>query len=160
MTPEASAINLLLSFCWIIPQGKHVGKGTSDGTYNYKQFFSCQPRCGMFVPFSQIKAVGRSSSSPPTDQPHALPNSEELFVGDRVTYFTPNELRHGMVMDIQEKDGLTMVRVSTVSSFPENGKKNQKSKAKICHFLCLGSKFTQGPRLFVVTVHRTQMKME
>lgn len=60
--------------------------------------------------------MAHGSLSPPTAQPHAQPNSEELFVGDRVTYFSPNELRHGMVMDIQERDGQTMVRVSTVSS--------------------------------------------
>lgn len=100
-------------------QGKHIGRGTSDGSHNYKRFFSCQPLCGIFVPFSQIKAVAHGSSSPPTAQPHAQPNSEELFVGDRVTYFSPNELRHGMVMDIQERDGQTMVRVSTDTD--ENG---------------------------------------
>lgn len=146
VTPKASSINVLLSLC-LISQGKHRGKGTSDGSHNYKQLFSCDPLCGVFVPFSQIKAVAHDSSSSPTTQPLAPPNSEELFVGDRVTYFTPNELRHGMVMDIQEKDGQTMVRVSTVSSFP-NRNKNKRA---------FFAKFTQGGHgclSFLFTGHR------
>lgn len=141
VTPQAPVVNPLI-FHFLVLQGKHMGKGTSDGSYKYKQLFSCQPLCAMFVPFSKIKAAARSSTSPPTAQSHALPNSEELFVGDRVTYITPHELRHGMVMDIQEKDGQTMVRVSTVSLFSKKF-----IKAEICHCLCSGSKFME-----VVTV--------
>lgn len=100
-------------------QDKDKGKGSSDGSHNYKKFFSCQQHCGIFVPFSQIIPVALSSTPPPAAEAYAHPNTEELFVGDRVTYFTTNKLRHGMVMDIQEKDGQTMVRISTDTD--ENG---------------------------------------
>lgn len=105
----------------MVSQGKDKGKGNSDGSHNYKKLFTCQQRCGLFVPFSQITPVALSSaSSPPTAEPGAQPSAEELCVGDRVTYFTNSEPRHGMVMDIQERDGQTMVRISTVSSLPNH----------------------------------------
>lgn len=106
---------------FLVSQGKDKGKGNSDGSHNFKQLFSCKQRCGLFVPFSQITPVALSSaSSPPTAEPGAQPNAEELYVGDRVTYFMNSEPRHGMVMDIQERDGQTMVRISTVSSLPNH----------------------------------------
>lgn len=124
-------------------QGKDMGKGSSDGSHNYKNFFSCPQHCGIFVPFSQIIPVAQSSSPPPTAEAYAHPNSEELFVGDRVTYFTTNKLRHGMVMDIQEKDGETMVRISTVSSFPSNNpNRRAKRKWKLCRRQCQASTVT------------------
>lgn len=109
----------MLFFC-LIPQGKNTGKGNTDGTHTYKKFFNCPKNCGIFVPFSQI-----ITSSPPTANPSAHLDTEELSVGDRVTYFTTDKCRHGMVMDVKEKDGQIMVRISTVSSFP-NGIKREK----------------------------------
>lgn len=109
----------MLFFC-LIPQGKDAGKGNTDGTINYKKFFHCPKDCGIFVPFSQIITL-----SPSTTNLSAHLDIEELSVGDRVTYFTTDKCRHGMVMDVKEKDGQIMVRISTVSSFP-NGIKSQK----------------------------------
>lgn len=142
-------------FFRLIPQGKDKGKGKSDGSHNYKKFFSCQKHCDIFVPFSQITPVALSSSSAPNAEPYAQPDTQELFVGDRVTYFATNKLRHGMVMDIQEKDGQTMVRVSTVSAFQHNHQSNTSVPVGASvHSLRSAS------RLFVLTVRRTRTKTE
>lgn len=84
-------------------QGEDRGKGKSDGSYNYRTHFSCAKKCGIFATFSQIQPVVSSS----------LTQTEALTEGDRVTYFTNDKCRHGMVVALQEKDGAQMVRIST-----------------------------------------------
>lgn len=99
------------------PQGEDKGKGNTNGSYQYKPFFSCPNDCGIFAPFSRLRPVVPSSSSPSINKPSAQLEPEELIAGDRVTYFISNKCRHGMVVDVQEKGGQTIVRISTVSTF-------------------------------------------
>lgn len=62
----------------------------------------------MFVPFSSLGTViPRSPSAAVPLEP------VQLSVGDRVTYST-TPLRHGMVLGIREKNGQTVVQISTV----------------------------------------------
>lgn len=97
------------------PQGEDKGKGNTNGSYQNKALFSCPEDCGIFVPFSRLKPVVPSSVSPPGPKPSTQLEHEELTAGDRVTYFISNKCRHGMVVDVQEKSGQTIVRISTVS---------------------------------------------
>ncbi|KAM7387778.1 hypothetical protein PAMP_023995 [Pampus punctatissimus] len=96
-------------------QGDDKGKGNTDGTLNYETFFTCKKDCGIFVPFSRVRPVVPISPSPP-----AQPEREELLPGDRVTYFIKNYYRLGMVVDVKEKGGEQLVRISTDTD--ENGK--------------------------------------
>ncbi|XP_070764624.1 ubiquitin carboxyl-terminal hydrolase CYLD [Enoplosus armatus] len=88
-------------------QGEDKGKGNTNGTYMYKTLFSCVKDGGIFAPFSRVKPVSQ-------------PETEALIPGDRVTYFISDKCRHGMVVDVQEKDGKHIVRISTDTD--ENGK--------------------------------------
>lgn len=109
-----------------VQQGEDKEKGDSDGTYEYKPFFKCQKKSGIFVPFSSLKTVMPRSLSP------GVPlEPVQLSAGDRVTYSTTNELRHGMVLGLKEKDGQTVVQISTV------GKQNDPEKP-----------FTEAPKLY------------
>lgn len=96
-------------------QGEDKGKGNTDGSYQYNTFFSCPKNCGIFVPFSKLSPVVPSSSSSFAKSSEEL-ELEELLVGDRVTYFINAKCRHGMVVNVQEKGGRTLVRISTVSN--------------------------------------------
>lgn len=98
------------------PQGEDKGKGNTTGSYQSKTLFSCPKDCGIFAPFSRLKPVVPSSLSPTSPKPSAQPETEELIAGDRVTYFISDKCRHGMVVDVQEKGGQFIVRISTVSS--------------------------------------------
>ncbi|XP_070688473.1 ubiquitin carboxyl-terminal hydrolase CYLD isoform X2 [Pempheris klunzingeri] len=106
-------------FCLNTTEGKDKGKGDNDGRYQFKNFFPCAKDCGTFVPFSRIRPVLPHSASIPKLSPQA--DSEQLSPGDRVTYFTSDKCRHGMVVDVQEKDGQHIVRISTDTD--ENGKR-------------------------------------
>ncbi|KAF3690467.1 Ubiquitin carboxyl-terminal hydrolase CYLD [Channa argus] len=96
-------------------QGPDKGKGNTNGMYGYKEFFPCPKDCGIFAPFSRVRPLVPSSLSPSPQ-----PQTEELSPGDRVTYITNNICRHGMVVDVQERDGQHVVRISTDTD--ENGK--------------------------------------
>ncbi|XP_038570967.1 ubiquitin carboxyl-terminal hydrolase CYLD isoform X1 [Micropterus salmoides] len=102
-------------------QDTDKGKGTTDGSYHYKTLFSCSKDCGIFAPFSRVRPVLPSSLSPsiPELSPHV--EMDKLIPGDRVTYFPGEKCRHGMVVDVQEKDGQHFVRISTDTD--ENGKR-------------------------------------
>lgn len=96
-------------------QGEDIGKGNTDGSYKYHSLFKCQKNGGIFAPFSRVRPVVPTPASPSSQ-----PQTEELATGDRVTYFINNYCRHGMVVDVQEKDGEQFVRISTDTD--ENGK--------------------------------------
>lgn len=96
------------------PQGADKGKGETDGSHHCKTLFSCAKNCGIFAPFSKVRPV--CPRSPSTPEPSSLPGTECINPGDRVTYFISDKCRHGMVVDVQEKDGQHFVRISTVSN--------------------------------------------
>lgn len=93
-----------------VQQGKDKEKGDSDSSFKYKQFFNCPKKSGLMVPFSRVRTVIPRSPSP------GVPlEPVQLSAGDRVVYSTTSELRHGMVLGVKEKDGETLVQISTVS---------------------------------------------
>ncbi|XP_039985362.1 ubiquitin carboxyl-terminal hydrolase CYLD [Xiphias gladius] len=108
------------TFFGIELQGADRGKGNTNGSYQYETFFSCPKDCGIFAPFSRVKPLVASSLSPSVPEPSLRPQTEELTLGDRVTYFISDKCRHGMVMDVQDKNGQHFVRISTDKD--ENGK--------------------------------------
>uniref|UniRef100_A0A8D3B0Y7 Ubiquitin carboxyl-terminal hydrolase CYLD n=1 Tax=Scophthalmus maximus TaxID=52904 RepID=A0A8D3B0Y7_SCOMX len=108
--PPLSAV-----FFGIQLQGADRGKGPTN---LHDISHSCAKDCSIFAPFSRVRPLVPSSLSPPAvpDPPQSL-QTEELAVGDRVTYFLGDILGHGMVL---EKDGTSYVRISTDTD--ENGK--------------------------------------
>lgn len=52
------------------------------------------------------------ATQPSSQQAHHQP----LSTGDRVTFFMDEDILHGMVMDLEEKEGRTLVIISTVSA--------------------------------------------
>lgn len=100
-------------------QGADQGKGSSDVWYNAVRNFSFKRNCDVYVPFSEIWAVGPDSPLP-SELEHQL-GSEELAPGDRVTYFVNDECRHGMVVDLLEEAGQHIVKIST--DIDESGKR-------------------------------------
>ncbi|XP_064865251.1 ubiquitin carboxyl-terminal hydrolase CYLD isoform X1 [Oncorhynchus nerka] len=112
------------TFFGIELQGEDKGKGSSDGTYLSKTLFPCKKDCGIFAPFSRVKPM---FSKPklvskcltfPAAQLALQPSSQQaqhqpLSTGDRVTFFMDEDILHGMVMDLEEKDGKTLVIIST-----------------------------------------------
>ncbi|XP_022064107.2 ubiquitin carboxyl-terminal hydrolase CYLD [Acanthochromis polyacanthus] len=101
------------TFFGIELQGEDRKKGNTDGSFGYRTFFSCDRKCGIFAPFSRVRPLVPSSLSPTHPDPSPQPQSDELTPGDRVTYFINDTCRHGMVVDVQEKDGQHMVQIST-----------------------------------------------
>lgn len=101
---------------FLSPQGADRGKGNTNGSYRYNAFFSCAKDCGIFAPFSRLRPSVPSPVSPPISEPSPQLETEELISGDRVTFFISDKCRHGMVVDVQEKDGQHIVRISTVSN--------------------------------------------
>ncbi|TMS20188.1 Ubiquitin carboxyl-terminal hydrolase CYLD [Larimichthys crocea] len=120
---EPSTLSCPLSgrFFGIELQGLDKGKGNTNGIYRgtYKQLFSCPKDCGIFVPFTRLRPVAPSSLSPSVPEPSAQPETK-LAPGDRVTYFINDKDRHGMVLDVLERNGKYFVRISTDRD--ENGK--------------------------------------
>ncbi|KAF0041680.1 hypothetical protein F2P81_005212 [Scophthalmus maximus] len=108
--PPLSAV-----FFGIQLQGADRGKGPTN---LHDISHSCAKDCSIFAPFSRVRPLVPSSLSPPAvPDPPQLLQTEELAVGDRVTYFLGDILGHGMVL---EKDGTSYVRISTDTD--ENGK--------------------------------------
>ncbi|XP_071394811.1 ubiquitin carboxyl-terminal hydrolase CYLD [Centroberyx affinis] len=101
-------------------QGADKGKGPTDGTYRLKTLFKCKKDCGIFAPFSRVRPVVPSSLSPAVPQPAPQAQTDHLNIGDRVTFFMDDHCGHGMVMDLQERDGQQFVHISTDTD--ENGK--------------------------------------
>lgn len=112
--------NLTGMFFGIELQGEDRGKGNTNGIYSHKTFFTCKKDCGIFAPFSRVRPLVPTSLSPSVPESSSQTETEELFPGDRVTYFINNYCRHGMVVDVLEKDGEQFVRISTDTD--ENGK--------------------------------------
>lgn len=96
-------------------QGEDKGKGNTDGFYKRERLFYCEKDCGILVPFSRVRRRVSSSSSPSDLKSSSRVETEELTMGDRITYFINDNCRHGMVISMQEKDGQHFVRISTVS---------------------------------------------
>lgn len=88
-------------------------KGNTNGTFGTKKCFSCDRNCGIFAPFSRVRPLVPNSSSPSHPEPFPQSQTDELSTGDRVTYFIDNTIRHGMVVDVLEKDGQHIVQIST-----------------------------------------------
>lgn len=101
-------------------QDPDKGKGDTDGTYGVRTLFSCPKKCGVFAPFSRVRPLVPSSLSSSIHQPSPQPEEEELMIGDRVMYFVDENICHGMVLNVLEKDGGCFVRISTDKD--ENGK--------------------------------------
>uniref|UniRef100_A0AAZ3SEF4 ubiquitinyl hydrolase 1 n=1 Tax=Oncorhynchus tshawytscha TaxID=74940 RepID=A0AAZ3SEF4_ONCTS len=112
------------TFFGIELQGEDKGKGPSDGTYLSKTLFPCKKDCGIFAPFSRVNPMfskpklvskcltfpaAQLATQPSSQQAHHQP----LSTGDRVTFFMDEDILHGMVMDLEEKDGRTLVIIST-----------------------------------------------
>ncbi|KAM3618937.1 uncharacterized protein V6R79_000730 [Siganus canaliculatus] len=95
-------------------QGQDKGKGKNNGSHNSKPLFSCDKKCGIFATFSQIQPVVGSSTA------MAAELTADLTAGDRVTYFTSDKCRHGMVVALRDNGGEQMVRISTEED--DNGK--------------------------------------
>ncbi|XP_068175031.1 ubiquitin carboxyl-terminal hydrolase CYLD isoform X2 [Antennarius striatus] len=93
-------------------------KGKSEASHRYESLASCPDGSRLFVPFSKLRLADPGGSDPEPQRPS--PEPEELAPGDRVTYFVSDTYRHGMVVDVQERGGQTMVRISTDED--ENGK--------------------------------------
>ncbi|KAM9848407.1 ubiquitin carboxyl-terminal hydrolase CYLD [Aulostomus maculatus] len=94
-------------------QGEDRGKGKTDGSYYHQALFRCEKDCGIFAPFPRVRPRLSSSLSPAALTSLPQLETEGLAPGDRVTYFTNDYCRHGMVVDMQEKDGDYFVRIST-----------------------------------------------
>ncbi|KAM3875800.1 ubiquitin carboxyl-terminal hydrolase CYLD [Diretmus argenteus] len=109
------------AFFGIELQGADRGKGQCDGTYKYKTIFHCKKDCGVFAPFSRVRPVVPSSLSPSVPQSAPPAEPDHLTIGDRVTFFLDDHSGHGMVMDLEEKDGNQFVHISTDTD--ENGKR-------------------------------------
>lgn len=69
-------------------QGSDRGRGNTDGTHRYKQFFSCDKNCGVFAPFNRITAVGAQTSP----DPHSK-DSSDLKPRVRISLKSKSELR-------------------------------------------------------------------
>lgn len=82
------------------------GKGSTDGKYQHKRFFHCEKDCGIFAPFNRVGSLSPSMHEPSSQ-------TEELQLGDRVTYFINNKCRHGMVLGLLDIDGQQFVQIST-----------------------------------------------
>ncbi|TSL22069.1 Ubiquitin carboxyl-terminal hydrolase CYLD [Bagarius yarrelli] len=91
-------------------QGEDRGKGQTDGSYGHKSCFKCQKDCGVFVPFTRIKAQHPKPSAPWLDMPENPPVS----VGDRITYFLDekSECQYGMVLNLQS-NGMILISTDT-----------------------------------------------
>ncbi|KAM9357788.1 ubiquitin carboxyl-terminal hydrolase CYLD [Symphorus nematophorus] len=109
------------TFFGIELQGSDRGKGDTDGSYDHKTFFACAKNCGIFAPFSRVRPVVPSSLSSSNHEPSPQIDTEQLTVGDRVTYFIDDKCRHGMVVNMQERGGQHIIRISTDTD--ENGKR-------------------------------------
>ncbi|XP_068445993.1 ubiquitin carboxyl-terminal hydrolase CYLD [Clinocottus analis] len=119
MTDTSYSCPLPGTFFGIELQNEDKGKGNSDGKSNHKTLFSCKKNCGIFAPFSRVRAVVPSFLSP-SNAEHSQ-TTDELAPGDRVTYFVNNQCRHGMVLHMQEENGKHIVQIS--SDTDENGKR-------------------------------------
>ncbi|TNN63930.1 Ubiquitin carboxyl-terminal hydrolase CYLD [Liparis tanakae] len=119
MTEPSYTCPLPGTFFGIELQGEHKGKGNTGGIHKSKVLFTCKKECGIFSSFSRVRPVVPSSLSPPNAEPS--PATDQLAPGDRVTYFTADNCRHGMVLLVQEQDGKHVVRISTDTD--ENGKR-------------------------------------
>lgn len=97
--------------CFLLLQGPDRGQGSTDGKYRGSKLFKCEKDCGIFAPFNRVSLSSPSLHEPP-------PQTEELRLGDRVTYFIGGKCRHGMVLDLPEVDGQQFVQISTVSNIP------------------------------------------
>lgn len=124
-----------------VQQDEDKEKGDSDGYYECKRLFTCPKKGGIFVPFSSLEKVIPRSPSPEVPL-----EPVQLSAGDRVTYSSTSELRHGMVLGVKEKDGQTVVQISTVSPHTHT-------------FTILGRQSQKGLKQ-AVAVSRTPMKME
>ncbi|XP_010870769.2 ubiquitin carboxyl-terminal hydrolase CYLD [Esox lucius] len=98
------------------------GKGQNDGFYMGKRYFTCQQDCGVFAPFSRVRHLVSNPVRTIADQPPGLPVPTEslqlssagpLSTGDRVIFFLDNDMIHGMVMGLEEKESGTLVIIST-----------------------------------------------
>ncbi|KAL7891281.1 hypothetical protein AOLI_G00007570 [Acnodon oligacanthus] len=92
-------------------QGEDRGKGKNDGTYHFKPLFTCQKKCGIFAPFNRISPVHIKPSGFSHATQSDLPETpiEEFSVGDRVVYFIGSECRHGMVVELDERNGWVLI---------------------------------------------------
>ncbi|XP_054459070.1 ubiquitin carboxyl-terminal hydrolase CYLD [Anoplopoma fimbria] len=118
LTDKSYSCPLPGTFFGIELQGEDRGKGNTDGTFQSKTFFSCKKDCGIFATFARVRPVVPSSLTPSNPE-HS--QTDQLFSGDRVTCFIGDNIRHGMVLNVQEKDGKHIVRISTDKD--ENGKR-------------------------------------
>ncbi|XP_058494803.1 ubiquitin carboxyl-terminal hydrolase CYLD [Solea solea] len=101
-------------------QGADKGKGTCNGKHQYKDYFSCEKKCAVFVPFSKVRPLVPISLTPTAPEPPPQQQTEALLPGDRVTYFIEDKFGHGMVVDVLKEDGERFVQISTDTD--ENGK--------------------------------------
>ncbi|XP_030647001.1 ubiquitin carboxyl-terminal hydrolase CYLD [Chanos chanos] len=99
------------TFFGIELQGKGMGKGQNNGSVGTRTLFTCKQDCGIFAPFTRVKPAHPESSAPfgpPSDT-----QSKPFSIGDRVTFFVEDIETHGMVMNLEEKEGRTFLHIST-----------------------------------------------
>ncbi|KAK5869500.1 hypothetical protein PBY51_024209 [Eleginops maclovinus] len=113
--PITDAFPISGKFFGIELQGEDRGEGHTNGSFQFRTFFSCDIHSGIFAPFSRVRPVVPSSLSP--SMPKHSAETEGLNMGDRVTYFIDEKCLHGMVLDVQGD----FVKISTDKD--ENGKR-------------------------------------
>nr|XP_057929394.1 ubiquitin carboxyl-terminal hydrolase CYLD isoform X2 [Doryrhamphus excisus] len=114
--PTHTAEPLRGIFFGIELQGDDKGKGTTDGSFQHETLFTCEKNCGLFAPFPSIHpSLPSESFTASAPDPSSPAETERPVPGDRVTYFIEDYCLHGMVVNVNEKDGKCFVLISTDS---------------------------------------------
>ncbi|XP_026879902.2 ubiquitin carboxyl-terminal hydrolase CYLD isoform X2 [Electrophorus electricus] len=114
-------------------QGQDKGKGQNSGSFCYKSYFQCPKDCGIFAPFNRIKPLHSKQSSTCAAPRSSLPEptTEQLVVGDRVTYCIKDTWLHGMVLELDNEKGVVLIS----TDIDENGREGGEMKMSLDHVI-------------------------
>ncbi|VDI77592.1 ubiquitin carboxyl-terminal hydrolase CYLD-like [Mytilus galloprovincialis] len=78
---------------------EHRGKGTCDGVFRKKRFFTCEPNCGVFVPLHKIRADPTSRHAVNTATASLRQEIAEcgLRIGNQIVWLSDNGPEYGEV---------------------------------------------------------------
>lgn len=78
---------------------EHRGKGTCDGVFRKKRFFTCEPNCGVFVPLHKIRADPTSRHVVNTATASLRQEIAEcgLRIGNQIVWLSDNGPEYGEV---------------------------------------------------------------
>ena len=76
---------------------EHRGKGTCDGVFRKKRFFTCDPNCGVFVPLHKIRADPSSRHAVTTASLRQEIAECGLRITDRIVWLSDNGPEFGEV---------------------------------------------------------------